>query len=61
MSNKPTIPAEIAVETLLAVKELNEVTMKDIGRISDALDITATELFAELDKSASEPGFFSLR
>lgn len=57
MSSKPTTPVEIAVATLLAVKELEQLTVGDINSVSDALDIKATELFAELDKSSPESGF----
>ena len=60
MSKTPTKPAEIAVETLLAVKEFEQVTVRDIGRISKALDIKPTELFAELDNNAPDTGMFRL-
>ena len=56
MSNTQPTPAEIAVETLLAVKEFEEVTVKDIGRISKALKIEPTELFIELDKNTPQRG-----
>ena len=56
MSNTP---AEIAVETLLAVKEYDQVTVRDIARISKALDIKATELFAEVEKNNSSVIRFS--
>lgn len=59
MSNTPTTPAAIAVETLLAVKEFEQVTVRDIGRISQALDIKPTELFAEVDKNAPQRGFIA--
>lgn len=57
MSNTQPTTAEIAVETLLAVKEFEEVTLKDISRISKALKIEPTELFAELDKNTPRRGF----
>lgn len=55
MSKTPTTPAEIAVETLISVKEFEQVTLKDITNISNKLGVDPVEIFKGLYEYAPLP------